>query len=310
MNKLNVMMYEIKKAVVGKDEVIQKILLAMLARGHVLLEDIPGVGKTTLALAVSRCASLNYNRTQFTPDVLPSDVTGFSVYNKVSGKLEYQPGAALCNLFLADEINRTSSKTQAALLQVMEEGCITVDGQSHPVPKPYMVIATQNPFGSAGTQLLPESQLDRFLIRLTLGYPDTNHEVEILKRYQGTSPLEQVSPVVDASGITAMQQETDQVFLSDDVLRYIVLLTSETRKHPDIRSGASPRASLALARISRAKAYSLGRDYVLPQDVQDLFFDVIAHRILLAPDFHGEERDHIPLVLRQILKTVPKPSVV
>ncbi len=310
MNKLNDLMREIKKAMIGKDEVIEKLLLALLARGHVLLEDIPGVGKTTLALAVSRCASLDYNRTQFTPDVLPSDVTGFSVYNKISGKLEYQPGAALCNLFLADEINRTSSKTQSALLQVMEEGCITVDGQSHPVPKPYMVIATQNPFGFAGTQLLPESQLDRFLICLTLGYPDTNHEIEILKRYQGTSPLEQVCPVADASDITTMQQETEQVFLSDDVLRYIVLLISETRKHPDIRSGASPRASLALARISRAKAYSLGRDYVLPQDVQDLFFDVISHRILLTPDFHSEEREHVPLILRQILKTVPKPSVV
>ena len=208
---------EVKKGVVGKDAIIGKVLMVILAQGHILLEDIPGVGKTTLALAFSKAMSLDYKRIQFTPDVMPTDVTGFSIYNKASGALEYKPGAALCNLFLADEINRTSSKTQSALLEVMEEGSITVDGTTHPTPKPYIVIATQNPIGSVGTQMLPDSQLDRFMVRLTMGYPLLADEVEILKRKKGEDPLESVRKVVDAEEIMMMQKQVDAVFVSNDV---------------------------------------------------------------------------------------------
>ena len=201
MQKALEIIEEVKKAVVGKNAVIGKMLMVILAQGHILLEDIPGVGKTTLALAFSKAMALDYRRMQFTPDVMPTDVTGFSVYNKSTGQLEYKPGAALCNLFLADEINRTSSKTQAALLEVMEEGRITVDGVTRETPKPYIVIATQNPVGSAGTQLLPESQMDRFMVCLTMGYPKLEDEIEILRRKQGGDPLEQVQKVVGTTEI-------------------------------------------------------------------------------------------------------------
>lgn len=299
---------EVKKAVVGKDEIIRKVLMVILAQGHILLEDIPGVGKTTLALAFSKVLSLDYKRMQFTPDVMPSDVTGFSIYNKATDSLEYKPGAALCNLFLADEINRTSSKTQSALLEVMEEGKITVDSVTHETPKPYIVIATQNPVGSAGTQLLPESQLDRFMVRLTMGYPDLQDEIEILKRKQGLDPLELVQQAADANDIIAMQQETDSVFLSDAVYDYIARLINATRENTMIRLGASPRGSIALVKMAQAAAYLSGRDYVIPKDVQSVFIDVVEHRVILSPQAKISNTN-TDILLMTILKHVAAPAV-
>ena len=240
MQKALEIIEEVKKAVVGKNAVVGKMLMVILAQGHILLEDIPGVGKTTLALAFSKAMALDYRRMQFTPDVMPTDVTGFSVYNKATGQLEYKPGAALCNLFLADEINRTSSKTQAALLEVMEEGRITVDGVTRETPKPYTVIATQNPVGSAGTQLLPESQMDRFMVCLRMENPKLEDEVEILRRKQGGDPLEQVQKVVDAQGILAMQHEVENVYLADSLYGYIARLSSRHPEGPDDPPGSKP----------------------------------------------------------------------
>ncbi len=301
-------MNEVKKCVVGKDEIIRRVLMVILAQGHILLEDIPGVGKTTLALAFSKAMSLDYRRMQFTPDVMPTDVTGFSVYDRTSGALKYQPGAVLCNLFLADEINRTSSKTQSALLEVMEEGKVTVDGVSHPTPKPFLVIATQNPVGSAGTQMLPESQLDRFMVRLSMGYPDLQDEIEILRRKQGEEPLETVRPAAGARDVLAMQAQASDVFLADDIYSYIARLTASTRENRMVRLGASPRGSIALARMAQSAAYLDGRDYVIPGDVQSVFADVIGHRILLSPQakIGGES---LKSVLNAVLRETPAPSV-
>ena len=273
---------EVKKAVVGKDEVVVKLLLAFLARGHVLLEDIPGVGKTTLALAFSRALGLTCRRVQFTPDVMPSDLTGFSIYNKATGELEYQPGAVLCNLFLADELNRATSRTQSALLEAMEEGQVTVDGVSHPVPQPFLVIATQNPAGAAGTQLLPDSQLDRFTLRLSLGYPSPRDELELLRRRSAGPMLDRVEQVTDRAGLERLRQAVEAVHISDEVLDYMVRLVGATRRHPAIAQGGSPRATLAVAAVSRAAAFLRGRDYVLPDDVTELFRDTVAHRLILT----------------------------
>ena len=274
---------EVQKAVVGKNDVLAKVLLAILARGHILLEDIPGVGKTTMALAFSKALGLKYNRVQFTPDVMPSDITGFSIYNKATGAMEYQPGAVLCNLFLADELNRATSRTQSALLEAMEEGQVTVDGVSHPVPQPFLVIATQNPAGASGTQLLPDSQMDRFMVRLSIGYPAPADELDMVRRKQGGNPLDQVRQVMDLSGLADLRDQADRVYLSDQVLDYIIRLINATRIHPMIVQGASPRASLALTAMSKAAALVLGRDYVNPEDVSMVFSDVVTHRLLLSP---------------------------
>lgn len=308
MQKALEIIEEVKKAVVGKNAVIGKMLMVILAQGHILLEDIPGVGKTTLALAFSKAMALDYRRMQFTPDVMPTDVTGFSVYNKSTGQLEYKPGAALCNLFLADEINRTSSKTQAALLEVMEEGRITVDGVTRETPKPYIVIATQNPVGSAGTQLLPESQMDRFMVCLTMGYPKLEDEIEILRRKQGGDPLEQVQKVVGTTEILSMQREVERIYLADILYDYIARLTAATRKEPLIRLGASPRGSIALTRMAQAAAYLSGRDYVIPRDVQIVFHDVIGHRIVLSPQAKMADVS-VASLLEKILNRVNAPTV-
>ena len=308
MQKALEIIEEVKKAVVGKNAVIGKMLMVILAQGHILLEDIPGVGKTTLALAFSKAMALDYRRMQFTPDVMPTDVTGFSVYNKSTGQLEYKPGAALCNLFLADEINRTSSKTQAALLEVMEEGRITVDGVTRETPKPYIVIATQNPVGSAGTQLLPESQMDRFMVCLTMGYPKLEDEIEILRRKQGGDPLEQVQKVVGTTEILSMQREVERIYLADSLYDYIARLTAATRKEPLIRLGASPRGSIALTRMAQAAAYLSGRDYVIPRDVQIVFHDVIGHRIVLSPQAKMADVS-VASLLEKSLNRVNAPTV-
>ncbi len=297
---------EVKKAVVGKDDCVAKILMAILSRGHVLLEDIPGVGKTTLAMAFSKAMNLECRRTQFTSDVLPSDVVGFTIYNRQTGAPEYKPGATFCHLFLADEINRTSSKTQSALLEVMEEGRITVDGVTREVPKPFTVIATQNPVGSAGTQLLPESQLDRFLIRLSMGYPDPESELEILQRREKGNPLNRILPAANAEEILAMQQQVDGAYICPELYRYILELVLQSRKHPSLELGLSPRGSLALCQMSRAAAWLQGRTYVIPQDVAFIFHDVAVHRLVLSQEakFSGTSADAI---LGEIFAAVPIP---
>jgi len=274
---------QVRKVVIGKDAVIGSILMAMLAQGHVLLEDVPGVGKTTMALAFSRAMDLSYKRMQFTPDVMPSDITGYTTLQSGGAAGVYVPGAAMCNLFLADEINRASSKTQSALLEVMEEGSITVDGVTRPVPQPYLVIATQNPAGSSGTQPLPESQLDRFMVRLSMGYPDRRSEVEMLRRHQAAAPLDSVNRVVSPRDLAAMQREVENTFVSDVLYAYIAELAAWTRTQPAIRLGVSPRGAIALLRMSKAAAYLSGREYLIPQDVQAVFENVCAHRILLSP---------------------------
>ena len=290
---------EVKKAVVGKDQAVVKVLLAILARGHILLEDIPGVGKTTMALAFAKTLGLTCRRVQFTPDVMPSDLTGFSIYNKATGQMEYQPGAVLCNLFLADELNRATSRTQSALLEAMEEGQVTVDGVSHPVPRPFLVMATQNPAGASGTQPLPDSQLDRFLLRLTLGYPSPEDELELLRRRRSGLPMEGVRQVAGQAELEGLCRAADAVYLSDEVLDYIVRLGGATRDHPLIVQGGSPRATLAVAAVSRAAALVQGRDYVIPEDVAGLFRDVVTHRLLLAPGVR-EGQDPVGDVLRTV----------
>ena len=297
---------QVRRAVVGKDEVLARVLLAILAGGHILLEDIPGVGKTTMALAFSRALGLNYKRLQFTPDVMPSDVTGFSVYDKNTGRLEYHPGAVLCNLFLADELNRATSRTQSALLEAMEEGQETVDGVSHTLPSPFLVIATQNPAGASGTQLLPDSQLDRFMVRLSMGYPAPAEEAELLRRKQSGNPLDQVEQVADAQTLEEMRKATDTVFLSPAVIEYIISLIGATRSHPLITQGASPRATLAVAAMARAAAFFQGRTYVIPEDVQLIFRDTVEHRLILSPRVEGEGLPH-PIL--SVLKGVQPPQV-
>ena len=274
---------EIQKVIVGKEEVIQKVLMAILAKGHILLEDIPGVGKTTLALAISKTLGLDYKRIQFTPDVIPSDVVGYTVYDKKSGEFVYKPGAVMCNLLLADEINRTSSKTQAALLEVMEEGNVTVDGNTYEVPKPFVVISTQNPFGSAGTQLLPQSQLDRFMVKLEMGYPDFESQVNILKDRQEIQPLDTIKAVINKADLEEMQMEVSRVKVKDEILRYITRLAEATRSHEYIQLGVSPRGAYAVNNMAKASAYIAGRGDVTPEDVIGIFPSVSSHRVILHP---------------------------
>lgn len=278
---------EIKKAVKGKDQVVDKVLAAMLAGGHVLLEDIPGVGKTTLAMAIAKSMGFSYKRVQFTPDVLPSDIVGFSMYNKDTQSFEYQQGAVYCNLFLADEINRTSPKTQSALLEVMEEGNVTVDGVTRPLPQPFTVIATENPLGSSGTQMLPESQLDRFMICLTMGYPNHDAAVDILKE-NASKPINQLKNVITVEEIMELQKRTNDMFVHDSIYEYIVTLVEGTRTSPLFSAGASPRGSIALLRMSKAMAVLDDRDYVTPQDIRAVFVDVLGHRVKLSTKARAE----------------------
>ena len=297
-------MDEVKKAVVGKDAVLLRAVLAILADGHILLEDVPGVGKTTMALAFSKALGLRYNRMQFTPDVLPSDVTGFSLYNKAVGKMEYQPGAVLCNLFLADELNRATSRTQAALLEAMEEGQVTVDGVTHALPRPFIVIATQNPAGASGTQLLPDSQLDRFMVKLSLGYPEPQDELRMLRRKQKGNPLDGVQQALDKAGLAALRAQTDQVYVSDEVLDYIVRLVAGTRTLPELVQGASPRATLAVAAMAKAAALARGADYVTPADVRRIFHCTVAHRLIPTP----QTRD-VDALLDDLMRSISAPQL-
>ncbi|MEE1037453.1 MAG: MoxR family ATPase [Oscillospiraceae bacterium] len=297
---------EVEKAIIGKQDCIHKVMTAILAKGHVLIEDIPGVGKTTMALAFAKAMDLEQNRIQFTPDVLPSDITGFTMYRKETGEFVYHPGAVMCNLFLADEINRTTAKTQSALLEVMEESAVTVDGVTRPVPEPFLVIATENPIGSAGTQMLPESQLDRFMICTAMGYPDAVDEVRILEEQALDRPLTHVQKVISRQQLLLMQREVEQVYTHPMVYQYIVALSQATRQSPYLSLGLSPRASLAAASMARANAYLNGRKFTLPDDVQAIFKDVAQHRLRLSPQAQTE-RKSVDQVLDEILKTVKKP---
>ena len=280
--KANDIINEVKKVIKGKDIVIKKVLTSMLAQGNILIEDVPGVGKTTLALAFSKAMALECRRMQFTPDVMPSDITGFSIYNKNIQDFQYKQGAIMTNLFLADEVNRTSSKTQSALLEVMEEGRVTVDGITRSVPKPFIVIATQNPIGSIGTHILPESQLDRFMIKLTIGYPDVESEISILKGKQNNVPLDNIEEVATKEDVIAMQEQVEDVFVHDDIFDYIARLVSETRNNSLIELGISPRGTVALTQIAKASAFVNDRDYVIPEDIMECFEDVVSHRIILS----------------------------
>lgn len=309
MNLIQRIINELRKAVQGKDQVLIWVLMTILARGNILLEDIPGVGKTNMALAFSRALGLDYGRVQFNPDVLPSDITGYSVYQKETGKMIYQKGAILCNLFLADELNRATSRTQSALLEAMEEGQVTVDGVSHPLPRPFTVIATQNPTGAAGTQLLPDSQMDRFTVRLSVGYPQPKDELDmVLARQGGANPLNAVRQVVTAAELVSMQEAVGKIYMKESLIAYVVSLVSATRQHPQISRGASPRATLAIVSMAKATAYMNGRDYVLPEDVQTVFVGTVSHRILLS-----NEAQNLGLtesaVLTELMSKISAPKV-
>ncbi|MCQ2439151.1 MAG: MoxR family ATPase [Oscillospiraceae bacterium] len=273
---------EIRRVVLGKDEAVEKVLMAILAKGHVLLEDVPGVGKTTMAMSFSRVLGLETRRVQFTSDTMPSDILGYSVYNKDRGEMEYKKGAVMTNLLLADEINRTSSKTQSALLEAMEEGHVTVDGVTYPLPSPFVVLATQNPVGSAGTTALPNSQLDRFIIRMSMGYPDAKTQSDIMRERHHENPLDRVQSVTDAEGLVRLIDEVQQTYMADEIYDYISALVEKTRTNPFVVLGVSPRGALALCRCAKARGFLQGRDYVLPEDVQAVFLSVCAHRLMLS----------------------------
>lgn len=285
--KLEQLRGEINKVVKGKADVVDKVLCAMLAGGHILLEDIPGVGKTTLAMTIAKAMALTYRRVQFTPDVLPSDIVGFSMYNAQTKDFEYREGAVFANLFLADEINRTSPKTQSALLEAMEEEKVTVDGVEHPLPAPFTVIATENPVGSSGTQLLPESQLDRFMVCLSMGYPAHEDAVDILKN-DGSKPLLDLQEIMTVPEWQALKGCAENCYVSDEMYDYVVRLTEQTRENVYILLGASPRASIALLRMAKAMAVMRGRDYVVPEDVRDVYYDVFGHRVKLGTKAKAE----------------------
>lgn len=305
--KANLIMEEVNRVIVGKEEVVRKVWMTILSEGHVLLEDVPGVGKTTMALAFSRVLGLDYRRIQFTPDVMPSDLTGFYYYNKKSSEFEYREGAVMTNLLLADEINRTSSRTQSALLEAMEERQVTVDGNTHALKDPFFVIATQNPVGSAGTQMLPESQLDRFMVMLSVGYPSVENEVRLLRERGIKNPLDQVRQILTKEELIAMQKEAAAVEVSPLIYRYIAYLAAATRDHELIRLGVSPRGSLALTKMARASAYLDGRDYVVPEDVQGVLPDVFRHRLMLKSSVRLSERT-ADSILEDIMSRIPVPD--
>ena len=297
----------VENVIVGKRDAIELVITALISNGHILLEDVPGVGKTRLIAAVARSIDGSFKRIQFTADVLPSDVTGFSVYNQKIGEFEFKNGAIMSQFVLADEINRTSPKTQAALLEAMEEKQISVDGVTYKMPQPFMVMATQNPSEFMGPFPLPEAQLDRFLIKISVGYPDAESERSVLSMHQMDDPFETLQAVATPEDIINIQNEVKKVFVHENLEKYIVSIVSATRNHPSVRLGASPRASLALYRTAQATAYINGRDFVIPDDIQKMVIPVMAHRIILSQEtkFSNTTADD---VLNEIKKTVPVPS--
>lgn len=298
---------EINKVILGKEQQIRKVLLAILAQGHILLEDVPGTGKTTLANAFAKTLGLQNKRVQFTSDTLPSDIIGFSVFDKAGGTMKYQSGAIMTNLLLADEINRTSSKTQSALLEAMEEHQVTVDGQTYILPKPFVVLATQNPVGSAGTQMLPTAQLDRFLVKLSLGYPDRASQVMLMRDRHVGNPLDNCRPVTNAETLERMISAAMRVHIADSIYDYVSELAEASRVNPYVALGISPRGALAVCRAAKANAYIDGRDYVTPEDVTAVFTDVCAHRMVLGSKARLHEYT-AELITENLLQTVAKPD--
>lgn len=299
---------EIQKVILGKEQVIRKVLMAILAQGHVLMEDVPGTGKTTLANAFAKTLGLDHKRVQFTSDTLPSDIIGFSVFDKTTGSLKYQSGAIMTNLLLADEINRTSSKTQSALLEAMEEKQVTVDGTTYILPSPFIVLATQNPVGSAGTQMLPSAQLDRFIMKLSMGYPDRESQVALMRDRHLENPLKNCRAVTDVSSLQEMIREAMQVHVSDLIYDYVSELVEASRENPYVTLGVSPRGALAVCRAAKANAYLDGRDFVIPDDIVNVFSDVCAHRLVLnsKAKLHEMRAEEIT---ENLLITVPRPDI-
>lgn len=305
-SKINEILQEIEAVVVGKNEIVEKILMAILASGHVLMEDVPGVGKTTTAMAFAKVLGLETRRVQFTSDTVPSDIIGFSVYDKKTDEFVYKPGAVMTNLLLADEINRTSSKTQSALLEAMEERKVTVDGKTYPLPEPFVVLATQNPVGSAGTTMLPNSQLDRFLIRVSMGYPDFKSQVNILRDRHSDNPLDRAYAVIDQEELMKLVQEVTEVEVRDSIYEYVTALAEATRTHPMVQLGISPRGALAVCRMAKSYAYLHGRDFVMPEDVAAVFPDVCAHRLILSTKARMMEESP-DSILKEILQKTDMP---
>ena len=308
MSEFQSIVNEVKKVVNGKDRAIITVLLALLTNGNILIEDIPGVGKTTMALAFSKAMGLEYGRVQFTPDTLPSDITGYVIYNKDTGKMHFNKGAIFCNLFLADELNRTSSRTQAALLEAMEERQVTVEGRTYPLQKPFSVIATQNPVGASGTQLLPDSQTDRFTVKISMGYPDFSSECQMLMNRALSNPLEKVNCIVTKERLFEMQNQVKEIFVHEDIAKYIVSLVGKTRESRFISRGASPRATLSLTEMAKAAAYASGNDFVSPKDVMNIFTSTLNHRIILSSEATSQHLD-AEEVLAEIFKSVKPPRI-
>ena len=306
--KLSQILQEIEKVVVGKNENVEKIMMAVLAGGHVLMEDVPGTGKTTTAMAFAKVLGLDTRRVQFTSDTVPSDIIGYSVYEKQTGGFVFKPGAIMTNLLLADEINRTSSKTQSALLEAMEEMRVTVDGQTYPLPSPFVVLATQNPVGSAGTQMLPSAQMDRFMIKMSMGYPDFESQINILRDRHRENPLDKIHAVVSIDELQQLIQEVSAVHVMDCIYEYVTKLTQATREHPMSALGVSPRGALAVCRMAKAYAYLHGRDFVVPEDVVAVFVDTCAHRLVLATKARMMEEKPETL-LRSIIESVKMPVI-
>ena len=306
--KLSQILQEIEKVVVGKNENVEKIMMAVLAGGHVLMEDVPGTGKTTTAMAFAKVLGLDTRRVQFTSDTVPSDIIGYSVYEKQTGGFVFKPGAIMTNLLLADEINRTSSKTQSALLEAMEEMRVTVDGQTYPLPSPFVVLATQNPVGSAGTQMLPSAQMDRFMIKMSMGYPDFESQINILRDRHRENPLDKIHAVVNIDELQQLIQEASAIHVMDCIYEYVTKLTQATREHPMVALGVSPRGALAVCRMAKAYAYLHGRDFVVPEDVVAVFIDTCAHRLVLATKARMMEEKPETL-LRSIIESVKMPVI-
>jgi MoxR-like ATPase len=297
----------VEEVIVGKYDAVQLTVVALLCEGHLLIEDVPGTGKTMLAKAVSRSLGCDFRRIQFTPDMLPSDVTGVSVFNQKTREFEFRPGPVMAQIVLTDEINRATPKTQSALLEAMEERQITVDGVTYPMEQPFLVLATQNPIEYEGTFPLPEAQLDRFMLRISLGYPSTSDEITVLDRQQHSHPVTRIQQVVSAEELVQAQQRIKGVYIDDLVKEYIVRLVRATRKHPDIYLGASPRGSLALYKTGQARAAIMGRDYVIPDDVKALAMETLAHRLIISPSARIKNVDPLA-VIQEILDSIPVPG--
>jgi len=297
----------VQKVIVGKGEVIDHLMTALIASGHVLLEDVPGMGKTLLAKSLARSLDLDFKRIQFTPDLLPTDISGLNYYNQKAGEFIFRPGPVFCNILLADEINRATPRTQSSLLECMEERQVTIDGETRPLESPFMVIATQNPVEIQGTFPLPEAQLDRFLIKVKMGYPSTQEGVDILKRFKSNQPIEEISRIAGRDEILEAQRSYSNVYVSDDILKYIMEIVEKTRKHPDLILGVSPRGSQALLKCVQVHAILKGRDYAAPDDVKAMVKPVLAHRIILKNTSRMKE-SYNEQILDQIIRDTPVPA--